>query len=64
MATEASRRYYFAGPQKEYPTQNAAQRMAEWKQKKLREYWGDKFISSKLVWTNRSVHVEVEYRDN
>ena len=57
IATEKSPKYYFDGPQKNFPTQNAAQRQAEWFDKRTREHWGDDFVCSKLEWTKCSVQV-------
>ena len=58
---ELSRKYYFAGPDKEFPNQNAAQRHAEWKEGEMKRFWGEKFVSSKILAGRNSYQVEVKY---
>ena len=62
ISTVKSRTYYFEGPNKEFHTQNAAQRQAEWAQKAMRETFGDRYIGSKLHWTSESVQVVMKIK--
>jgi len=57
MKTERSRKYYFDGPEKEFHTQNAAQRQAEWKMREMKE----KYISAKILTGKTYYQVEIEY---
>lgn len=63
MEHELSRRYYFDGPEKEFPTSNAAQRHAEWKLNCMKESWEEvgKFVSAKLLRGKNYFQVEVTY---
>lgn len=62
IQTEFSRRYYFEGTQKEYHTQNAAQRMAEWKAREMKKGWGDRYVSSRIITKGGYCQVEMKYR--
>ena len=60
ITTVTSRQYFFDGPNKEFHTQNAAQRQAEWAQKMMRKTYGDRYIGSQLYWTKEYVQVIVK----
>jgi len=64
VGSEKSSVYYWDGPNKKFPTQNAAQRHAEWWEKCHRKFWGEKFICSKMIKTKSSIQVEIQMEIN
>ena len=62
MKIERSRKYFWDGPEKEFHTQNAAQRNAEWKEKQMKEYWGELCVSSKIIPGKNFYQVEVQLK--
>ena len=62
MNTEYSRKYYFAGPLKEFRDEDVAMRHAEWKEREMRNFWGERFVRSRIIRCTNYVQVEVVYR--
>lgn len=60
---ELSRKYFYEGPNKDFPTPNAAQRQAEWQEKRRRNFWQSqgRFVSSRLIRGKNFFQVEVTY---
>ena len=62
MAVEYSRKFHF-GFRQEYSSQDDAMRMAEWKEKCMREYRGEQYISSRIIRKPDYVQVELHYKE-
>ncbi len=56
-----SQNYYWTGPKKNFPTQNAAQRQAEWFCKHYIISSKYKVLKSEIIWGSNWVRAEIEF---